>query len=664
MKAIVFLFLAVAALLLFNGCVSEEKNATDIVKELPEAKAFLAEHPNAEIRAIYLSKEDTATQITGIREQCGSQMKEQSYWFVEIKEGDARIRVWLDGETKNALCIIKKGETVPLDECSSNAQCNDQNQCTIDRCSGTPKKCSNAKITECRKGDDCCPSGCTYSRDSDCPKEDECETNSDCPDADLCTVDNCSGTPKKCSHSRITNCVNNDNCCPSGCSSKNDNDCPVVLKACSDLGGFICSAEAKCSGFWLNAKDSDKCCSADCIECGCQDLTFDGKVNSVDLAYVGLKYGTNDPLADIDMDANVTDRDLNCISLSFGQETSCSGPKKLEYYACAEADITADGKVDIFDLALIGKTIRSKQGETNYDARADITKDNWVNNIDFAIMRSHYGESCHKAETNGCGCADVTFDAKVDAFDLAYVGQKFGTNDALADIDMDTNVTKLDLNCISVFLGQQTNCAGAKAVEEYSCEEADIVQDGKIDVFDLALIGKTIKSKQGQSDFNADADITKDGWVNNIDFAIMRSRYGESCYKAETKECGCPDVTFDAKVDVFDLAAVGQKHGTNDPLTDIDMDGNVSDHDLNCVNAAYNQQTNCAGTKALEQYSCAEADIKRDGKVNIFDLALIGKTIKSKQGETNFDLNADITKDGWVNNIDFAIVNSRYGETC
>lgn len=386
--------MAVAALLLFSGCVNEEKNATDIVKELPEVKAFLAEHPNAEIKAIYLSKEDTATQITDIREQCGSQMKEQSYWFVEIKEGDAKAMIWLDGETKNALCIIKKGETVPEGECSSNVQCNDQNKCTIDRCSGTPKECSNAKITECRKGDDCCPSGCTYSSDKDCPKEDECETNSDCPDADLCTVDNCSGTPKKCSHLRITNCVNNDNCCPSGCSSENDNDCPLVLKPCSDLGGFICPAGTACSGVWLNAKDSDKCCSADCIECDCADVTFDGKVDILDLSNVGLKYGKNDPLMDIDMDGNVSAYDLNCVGALNNKGTSCAGPKPLEEYSCTEADITTDGKVDMLDLALIGKTIRSKQGQANYDARADITKDGWVNNIDFAIVRSHYGETC------------------------------------------------------------------------------------------------------------------------------------------------------------------------------------------------------------------------------------------------------------------------------
>jgi len=60
-------------------------------------------------------------------------------------------------------------------------------------------------------------------------QEEECVIDSDCDDNNLCTVDKCSTTPPRtCSNTLITNCVNNDSCCPDACGPVNDTDCGEI----------------------------------------------------------------------------------------------------------------------------------------------------------------------------------------------------------------------------------------------------------------------------------------------------------------------------------------------------------------------------------------------------------------------------------------------------
>jgi hypothetical protein len=105
-------------------------------------------------------------------------------------------------------------------ECESDDDCDDEDPCTIDSCSGTPKLCSHTDITACTTGDQCCPPGCNSTQDQDCAS---CSGDDDCYDFDECTTDSCvEGT---CQLDRITECINYDNCCPSGCTYEDDRDC-------------------------------------------------------------------------------------------------------------------------------------------------------------------------------------------------------------------------------------------------------------------------------------------------------------------------------------------------------------------------------------------------------------------------------------------------------
>ncbi|MFZ6036396.1 MAG: Ig-like domain-containing protein [Patescibacteria group bacterium] len=54
--------------------------------------------------------------------------------------------------------------------CTSNSECNDNDPSTSDTCSTTtcPAICTNTVITQCLNNDDYCPSSCTSANDSDC----------------------------------------------------------------------------------------------------------------------------------------------------------------------------------------------------------------------------------------------------------------------------------------------------------------------------------------------------------------------------------------------------------------------------------------------------------------------------------------------------------------
>lgn len=50
-----------------------------------------------------------------------------------------------------------------------------------------------------------------------------CKVNEDCNDDDACTIESCTGGV--CITGDVVLCYNNDGCCPVNCNSANDNDC-------------------------------------------------------------------------------------------------------------------------------------------------------------------------------------------------------------------------------------------------------------------------------------------------------------------------------------------------------------------------------------------------------------------------------------------------------
>ncbi len=303
----------IASALLLSGCV-QQPDLGKIVQNSEKAKEFLQANPDAKVEFLYLNKDVVMLTIDDIREKCEKEMQVMPYWYLSMKGKGKRLELYLDETSQNILCTVEpesKPEPKPEpepdddtepepradddtepgadDECTTSLDCDDEIPCTKDSCSGNPKVCSNTPITECKNSDGCCLPDCNFSVDNDC---DECQSPIDCSDGDPATVDRCSGTPKRCSNPDKT-CVerqwriceepktcpqdfvpasDTERCCPVECDCQGEEcgeneECGeegCELLECSEFGeecgpGFACGGEA------YEAEDSPICCVGECI---------------------------------------------------------------------------------------------------------------------------------------------------------------------------------------------------------------------------------------------------------------------------------------------------------------------------------------------------------------------------------------------------------------
>jgi hypothetical protein len=110
---------------------------------------------------------------------------------------------------------------------------------------GCQARCEDVEVHASIPDDGCCPAGATPDVDDDCvsvcgdgirahgelcdPPE-TCVTRDSCASHDACVIAHYSGDPAQCSAScelrPVQACVNGDGCCPPGCTSARDDDCP------------------------------------------------------------------------------------------------------------------------------------------------------------------------------------------------------------------------------------------------------------------------------------------------------------------------------------------------------------------------------------------------------------------------------------------------------
>ncbi|MBL7100968.1 MAG: hypothetical protein ISS23_03385 [Nanoarchaeota archaeon] len=96
---------------------------------------------------------------------------------VTINKADIRIRVNCPGCECDETC----DNSICLDKCSKDEDCDDGNDLTEDKCYGNPKRCHYKKIKDCT-------------------------VDEHCDDMNECTIDKCSELLKKCVHTEKTEC--------------------------------------------------------------------------------------------------------------------------------------------------------------------------------------------------------------------------------------------------------------------------------------------------------------------------------------------------------------------------------------------------------------------------------------------------------------------------
>ncbi|MBI5064992.1 hypothetical protein HZA97_02035 [Candidatus Woesearchaeota archaeon] len=100
--------ISLLVVLLFLSACSGMTDVTSLVKTFPEVQNFLEQYPDADLRVVYWSNSAVQENIAVVRSDCGDQVQVQPYWNVKVKKGELTLQLWLDGDTKQPICIIKK----------------------------------------------------------------------------------------------------------------------------------------------------------------------------------------------------------------------------------------------------------------------------------------------------------------------------------------------------------------------------------------------------------------------------------------------------------------------------------------------------------------------------------------------------------------------------
>ena len=173
---------------------------------------------------------------------------------------------------------------------SCPSACDDGNSCTAEAINGAgcDARCEYKVITTCKSDDGCCPPGCASNEDNDCSAScgngvieagETCDTaiaagaegacRDECDDQIACTEDKLvgSGCNVTCASSPITLCRldASDGCCPTGCTSASDVDCPVSCGNEVVEGGETCDTAiaAGKDGACPTACDDQVACTID-----------------------------------------------------------------------------------------------------------------------------------------------------------------------------------------------------------------------------------------------------------------------------------------------------------------------------------------------------------------------------------------------------------------
>lgn len=113
-------------------------------------------------------------------QRCGARCEEVEITDIEPDDGCCPDGATTETDTDcSPSCgngTMENGETCdPIESCPTLETCTSTQLCKIARFSGFADSC-NARcelkpVEDCLSGDECCPQGCTYARDTDCPRQ-------------------------------------------------------------------------------------------------------------------------------------------------------------------------------------------------------------------------------------------------------------------------------------------------------------------------------------------------------------------------------------------------------------------------------------------------------------------------------------------------------------
>ena len=245
MKKFYFLVLLV---FLFNGCSqpSDSAYSENVELSLDQIKELTEESPDTNVSVTFFGENSIQRNIEKIKTSCKKDFPIQPYYLIEIQKTAGNIVLWLSVDSQQVVCSVRKG--IKVDSCFSELDCDDGLVSTIDKCEGTPRTCSHGRITECRGGDNFCPSNCTADLDGDCVRQ--CTSNDDCSDENILTEDICYGLIKVCTFKPLDK--KEAGICEELADCEDDNPC--TIDSCTDskcshdplINGTFCDDRKEC----------------------------------------------------------------------------------------------------------------------------------------------------------------------------------------------------------------------------------------------------------------------------------------------------------------------------------------------------------------------------------------------------------------------------------
>ncbi len=108
------------------------------------------------------------------------------------------------------------------------------------------------------------------------------------------------------------------------------------------------------------------------------------------------------------------------------------------------SDINGDSTVNVLDASIVGQSMNTCSGDTNYDSKSDVTGDNCVKQNDMDILNSRFGQSVACAQL--ISCPDINKDGTVNVQDTTIIGQSWFLCSGQAGYNSGADITKD--NCV------------------------------------------------------------------------------------------------------------------------------------------------------------------------------------------------------------------------
>ena len=365
----------------------------------------------------------------------------------------------------------------------------------------------------------------------------------------------------------------------------------------------------------------------------------------------------------------------NKIKLIVRNKTVEITPDVPEDTVRAYGDVYFDGEVDVKDMILLLRYASLVETVSEEDFFfADLNVDGLVDNTDVIILERHLigqigYETLPLSDVDlKLVYGDVNLDGVVNGLDSIKLEKYLNGSETIdtegrlnADLDLDGEVTKADLNILSKYLAKYDITLPVKDVKY-----GDVNLDGVVNSADSDLLKKYfVKSVNLNALQQIIADLNADGKLNAIDNIILE-RYLAKWQGYETLPLSdvdlklvYGDVNLDGVVNGLDSIKLEKYLNGSETIdtegrlnADLDLDGEVTKADLNILSKYLAKYDITLPVKDVKY-----GDVNLDGVVNSADSDLLKKYfVKSVNLNALQQIIADLNADGKLNAIDNIIL--------